>query len=57
MHGNFCFRYKGECMIDAPPATVFSYVDPLPDGPRGKWDSNMKKIETLENIEKVTCNL
>ncbi|KAL4228196.1 hypothetical protein ACF0H5_013630 [Mactra antiquata] len=45
------YLYKGECMLDAPPATVFKFVDPLPDGPRGKWDSNMKKIETLEWTE------
>ena len=40
-------------MINAPPSTVFYYVDPLPDGPRAKWDSNMKKIEVLEWLEKV----
>ncbi|XP_052795322.1 stAR-related lipid transfer protein 5-like isoform X1 [Mya arenaria] len=46
------YLYKGECMFDAPPATVFRYVDPLPDSAREKWDSNMKKIETLEWLQK-----
>lgn len=45
------YLYKGECIINAPPATVFRYVDPLPDGPRGQWDSNMKKIEVLKWLE------
>ena len=47
------FSYKGESVINAPPSTVFYYVDPLPDGPRAKWDSNMKKIEVLDWLEKV----
>ena len=47
-------RYKGESIINAPPATVFEYIDPLPDGPRAKWDSNMKKIELLKWIESVS---
>ena len=51
------FRYKGESVINAPPSTVFYYVDPLPDGPRAKWDSNMKKIEVLEWLEKVPIAL
>lgn len=46
------YLYKGEAVINAPPSTVFYYVDPLPDGPRAKWDSNMKKIEVLEWLEK-----
>jgi len=46
------YLYKGEFTLDASPATVFHYVDPLPDAPRAKWDSNMKKIEILEWIER-----
>ncbi|XP_045156584.2 stAR-related lipid transfer protein 5-like [Mercenaria mercenaria] len=46
------YLYKGECIIDAPPATVFHYVDPVPEGPRGNWDSDMKKIEILEWLDK-----
>ena len=53
----FFFRYKGESIVNAPPNTVFYYVDPLPDGPRARWDSNMKKIEVLEWIDKVSGTL
>uniref|UniRef100_A0A8W8IAA2 START domain-containing protein n=1 Tax=Magallana gigas TaxID=29159 RepID=A0A8W8IAA2_MAGGI len=45
------FRYKGEAIYNCPPKTVFDYVEPLPDGPRAKWDTNMKKIEILKWIE------
>lgn len=54
---NFLFlhcRYKGEAIYNCPPRTVFDYVEPLPDGPRAKWDTNMKKIEILKWIEKVS---
>ncbi|XP_048734306.1 stAR-related lipid transfer protein 5 isoform X2 [Ostrea edulis] len=44
--------YKGEAIYNCPPKTVFDYVEPLPDGPRAKWDTNMKKIEILKWIEK-----
>lgn len=44
--------YKGEAIYNCPPKTVSDYVEPLPDGPRAKWDSNMKKIEILKWIEK-----
>ncbi|XP_011445353.1 stAR-related lipid transfer protein 5-like isoform X1 [Crassostrea angulata] len=43
--------YKGEAIYNCPPKTVFDYVEPLPDGPRAKWDTNMKKIEILKWIE------
>ena len=46
----FC-RYKGEAEYNAPPKTVFEYVEPLPNGPRPKWDKNMKKIEILKWID------
>lgn len=36
-----------------PPKTVFEYVEPLPEGPRMKWDKNMKKIEVLKWLDKV----
>ncbi|KAL5004816.1 hypothetical protein ScPMuIL_018272 [Solemya velum] len=39
------YLYKGEALLNAPPKAVFDYVEPLPDGPRAKWDKNMKKIE------------
>ncbi|XP_022333397.2 stAR-related lipid transfer protein 5-like isoform X2 [Crassostrea virginica] len=44
--------YKGEAIFNCSPRTVFDYVEPLPDGPRAKWDTNMKKIEILKWIEK-----
>nr|XP_022333396.1 stAR-related lipid transfer protein 5-like isoform X1 [Crassostrea virginica] len=44
--------YKGEAIYNCSPRTVFDYVEPLPDGPRAKWDTNMKKIEILKWIEK-----
>ena len=47
-------RYKGEAIFNCSPRTVFDYVEPLPDGPRAKWDTNMKKIEILKWIEKVS---
>lgn len=49
----FNHRYKGEAIYNCPPKTVFDYVEPLPDGPRAKWDTNMKKIEILKWIETV----
>lgn len=46
-------RYKCEAEYNVPPKTVFEYVEPLPDGPRPKWDKNMKKIEVLKWLDKV----
>ncbi|XP_063435335.1 stAR-related lipid transfer protein 5-like isoform X3 [Mytilus trossulus] len=44
--------YKGEAEYNVPPKTVFEYVEPLPEGPRMKWDKNMKKIEVLKWLDK-----
>ncbi|KAH3843391.1 stAR-related lipid transfer protein 5-like [Dreissena polymorpha] len=46
------YLYKGECVYDAPPQTVFNYVDPLPDSHRGQWDTAVKHIETVEWLVK-----
>ncbi|CAI9719131.1 stAR-related lipid transfer protein 5-like [Octopus vulgaris] len=44
--------YKAEMTVNAPPATVFEYIDPWPDSPRLKWDNRMKGIETLKKFDK-----
>lgn len=44
--------YKCEAEYNVPPKTVFQYVEPLPDGPRPRWDKNMKKIEVLKWLDK-----
>ena len=49
----FIFRYKAEVTIDCDPETVFSYIDPTPDGPRAKWDKAVKELELVERIDKV----
>nr|AJM13631.1 stAR-related lipid transfer protein 5-like protein [Mimachlamys nobilis] len=45
------YLYKGEAVYAAKPKVVFDYVEPLPSGPRAKWDKNMKKIEIIKQIE------
>lgn len=42
--------YKAEALINADPETVFSYIEPNPDGPRAKWDKAVKGLELLEKI-------
>lgn len=49
--------YKGEAEYNAPPKTVFEYVEPLPNGPRPKWDKNMKKIEILKWIDEPVLRI
>lgn len=44
--------YKAEMTVNAPPATVFEYIDPWPDSPRLRWDSRMKGLETLKKFDK-----
>lgn len=43
-------------MLNAPPKAVFDYVEPLPDGPRAKWDKNMKKIEICKWFTNVSTS-
>ncbi|KAL3867162.1 hypothetical protein ACJMK2_044384 [Sinanodonta woodiana] len=47
------YLYKGEAEINAPPKTVFHYVDPLPPekGPRLKWDKSMTKVDIVEWLQ------
>lgn len=42
--------YKAEAVINADPETVFKYIEPTPDGPRGRWDKAVKGLEVLEKI-------
>ncbi|XP_064607736.1 stAR-related lipid transfer protein 5-like [Liolophura sinensis] len=44
-------QYKVEGIVNAPPETVFEYVDPKPgDSKRMKWDKNVKNIEAIEEL-------
>ena len=48
-------RYKTEGVIDAPPDTVFHYINPLPpDSPRSKWDDSIKERSILEKLDTVS---
>ena len=50
------FRYKAEAVMECDPETVFYYVDPVPDGPRAKWDRAVKALELVDRLDKVTIN-
>ena len=40
-------------MMECDPETVFFYVDPVPEGPRAKWDKAVKALELVERLDKV----
>ena len=50
---NSFYRYKAEAMMECDPETVFFYVDPVPEGPRAKWDKAVKALELVERLDKV----
>lgn len=44
--------------MNAPPETVFEYVDPKPgDSKRIRWDKNVKNIEAIEELGDVSIHL
>ncbi|XP_048471673.1 steroidogenic acute regulatory protein, mitochondrial [Rhincodon typus] len=42
--------YKGEGIIKAAPKDVWECLKPVPEGPRVKWDKNVKSFELIEMI-------
>ena len=47
-------RYKSESILEHSPETVFSYLDPLPNSNRLKWDPAVNNLEVVEEIDQVT---
>lgn len=43
--------YKSESIMNADPATVFSFIDPDPNGPRSKWDKAIKELQIVDKVD------
>ncbi|ESN91670.1 hypothetical protein HELRODRAFT_69957, partial [Helobdella robusta] len=42
--------YKVEGNFNASPDLVFKYVDPVPSGPRSRWDHAIKELQEVERF-------
>ena len=40
--------------MNADPATVFSFIDPDPNGPRSKWDKAIKELQIVDKVDSVS---
>lgn len=48
------YRYKSESFMNADAETVFSYIEPLPESVRSKWDKPIQELQTVERISDVS---